>query len=65
MTDRELWACANQVLQTHGENGPLYVAKQIGALALEGDAEGIAAWQQIARNLSELAGLDTASSGRH
>ena len=65
LTNWELWACANQVLQTHGENSPRFVADQIGALALDGDAEGIAAWREIARRLSELAGLDAASSARH
>lgn len=65
LTDWELWACANQVLQTHGGDSPRYVAEQIGALALDGDADGIAAWQEIARRLSQLAGLDAASTERH
>ena len=30
LSDWELWACANQVLKTHGENAPLHVAEQIG-----------------------------------
>lgn len=55
--DWELWACANQVLQTQGKNGPRYIAEQIGTLALDGDAEGIAVWQEIARRLAGLAGI--------
>jgi hypothetical protein len=65
LTDWELWACANQVLLTHGEASPRHVAEQIGALAVVGDAQGIATWQEIARRLSELVGLDTASTERH
>jgi len=65
LTDWELWAGANQVLQTQGENSPRYVAEQIGALAMEGDADGIATWQEIARRLSQLAGLDAPSTGPH
>lgn len=34
LNDWQLWACANQVLQNHGENSPLHIAEQIGALAL-------------------------------
>ena len=30
LNDWELWACANQVVKTHGENAPLHVAEQIG-----------------------------------
>lgn len=65
LSDWELWACANQIFQTHGENSPRFVAEQIGALALDGDADGLATWQELARRLSELAGLDTASTERH
>ena len=58
LSDWELWACANRVLQTHGENAPLHIAEQIGALALAGDAEGIRTWQAIARRIAGLAGKD-------
>jgi len=65
LTEWELWACANQVLQTQGENSPLYVAEQIGALVLDGDAQGVATWQEIAKRLHELTGQDAASPKRH
>ena len=44
LSDWELWACANHVLQTHGDKAPLHVAEQIGALALAGDEAGIRTW---------------------
>ena len=57
LSDWELWACANQVLKTHGEQAPFHVAEQIGAQVLAGDADGISAWQEIARRIAHLSGL--------
>lgn len=59
LSDWELWACANQVLQIHGDQGPRYIAEQIGALVLAGDRDGIETWKAIAKRLAELAGLST------
>lgn len=58
LSEWELWACANQVLTTHGDKAPLHVAEQIGALALAGDESGIQTWQAIARRIAELTGKD-------
>ncbi|USA60140.1 hypothetical protein NCF85_08380 [Qipengyuania citrea] len=58
LSDWELWACANQVLKTHGENAPLHVAEQIGVLALERDEAGIATWKAMAQRVAELMGKD-------
>lgn len=54
MTDRELWACAHQVVRQHGDDAPRFVAERLGALALNGDAAGISAWQAIARKVAQL-----------
>lgn len=56
LSDWELWACANEVLKTHGDKAALFVAEQIGALVLAGDDNGIATWQAIARRIAELSG---------
>jgi len=56
LTDWELWAVANKVLQQHGENAPLHVAERIGALTFAGDDGGVAAWKGIERRLLELMG---------
>lgn len=65
LSDWELWACANQVMTAHGTDAPLHVAEQLGALALAGDAEGIAAWQEIARRIVPLTGTaDAAAAAR-
>jgi len=63
--DKELWACAHQVLKTHGDSAPRHVAERIGELALQGDAEGVATWKAIARRLSDLAGLGPTSGAPH
>jgi hypothetical protein len=31
LSDRELWACANEVMRQHGDRAPLFVAERIGA----------------------------------
>ena len=59
LSEWELWACANQVLNTHGEKAPLHVAEQIGTLALAGDEAGIATWQGIAKRIAGLMGKDS------
>lgn len=58
LSEWELWACANQVLKMHGDQAPLYVAEQIGALALADDEAGIQTWQAIARRIAQLTGKD-------
>ena len=55
LSDWELWAGANQVLKLHGDKEAHHVAKQIGALVLQGDEDGIVAWQEIARRIAALA----------
>ena len=54
LSEWELWACANRVLQTYGDNAALHAAEQIGALVLEGDAEGVRTWQAIAARIAQL-----------
>jgi hypothetical protein len=54
LSDWELWACANHVLQTHGDQAAVHVAEQIGALALAGDTAGVRTWQAIAGRIAQL-----------
>jgi hypothetical protein len=55
LSEWELWACANRVLQTYGDDAALHAAEQIGALVLEGDAKGVRTWQAIAERIAQLA----------
>jgi hypothetical protein len=54
LTDWELWAAAHRMLEEHGSDASAFVASRIGALALEGEAAGVAAWKEIARRMVEL-----------
>lgn len=52
--EQERWAAAAMVLKQHGDRAPLFVAELIGALALAGETDGIALWQDIATKLWSL-----------
>lgn len=65
LTERELWAAANMVLRQHGALAPRFVAERIGALALAGDAPGIAAWRAIAARIEQLSGAATTGGVPH
>ena len=52
--DRELWACANEVLRQHGGQARMLVTERIRALALAGDGAGVATWQAIAGRIAQL-----------
>jgi len=47
--DQQSWAVALWVEKKHGDKAPRYIAEQIGRMALEGDAAGMARWRQVAR----------------
>lgn len=46
----EAWA----IQRLHGDGAPRWVAERIGALALAGDADGVARFQAIAARIDEL-----------
>jgi hypothetical protein len=54
LSEWELWACANRVLQSDGEIDSLHAAEQIEGLAQAGDADGARAWRAIARRIGQL-----------
>lgn len=54
LSDRELWACAAETLRQYGAGAPAFVADRIGALALDGDMAGVAAWKVIAARSDQL-----------
>ena len=58
LSEWELWACANRVLQSHGEHAAAHAAEQIEALAQAGDADGVRAWRAIARLIGQPSGMD-------
>ncbi len=58
LSEWELWACANRVLQSHGENASLHAAEQIEALAQAGDTNGVRVRRAIARRIAQLSEKD-------
>ena len=53
--DDELTAIALWVQRTQGANAQVYMAEQIGALALRGETAGIERWKAVAGRFQELA----------
>jgi hypothetical protein len=54
LTDWELWAVANEVMQQHGERASVHIAERIGALALAGNGPGVEAWKAVAVRVQSL-----------
>lgn len=54
ISDWEVWSCAQAMLNRHGDQAPLKIAERIGALALDGDEQGVATWRRIAGAADEL-----------
>lgn len=54
--DGELLAVALWVKQAHGPAAGVFIAEQIGALALRGDTAGIERWKAIAATFQALSG---------
>jgi hypothetical protein len=50
----ERWAEALLIEKTHGDDAPRWIAERIGALALDGDEDGIARFRTIAALLDQL-----------
>ena len=60
LADREIWACALQVMKHHGSNAPVHIAERIGALALAGDMAGVETWKRIADRVDRLSDVAAA-----
>ena len=54
LTDWELWAVPQGVVEQHGEQGPLFIAGRIGYLAAKGDEAGVATWKEVARRVAKM-----------
>jgi hypothetical protein len=54
ISDRELWACAQQAINHHGPDVDRYIAERTKALAEAGDEAGVAAWRAIADRVDQL-----------
>jgi hypothetical protein len=52
--DRELWACANLLVQQHGDGARAHADNRIAALFADSDHKGVATWQAIATRIEQL-----------
>lgn len=63
--EREIWACANHVLQRYGEDADFHAAQRADELLDQGDIAGQRTWLRILQRIRELAELSAPSSARH
>ena len=54
ITERELWACAQHVIETHGHLADAFVVERVTVLAAEKDLAGLRTWQAIAERMYRL-----------
>jgi hypothetical protein len=45
--EKELWAIALWVEKNAGDDGDIYITKQIDRLKREGDLDGVAMWEKV------------------
>lgn len=54
VTERDIWATANLVIQQHGEHAWLHAAQRSDALLERGDVDGARVWRRIKRAIDAL-----------
>jgi hypothetical protein len=65
ISDHELWACANYVLNHHGPDVDRFIAERMSALAAAGDHAGTQAWSAIAERVDRLRQMPPPQQFRH
>jgi hypothetical protein len=56
--DREIWACANQIMQQYGEDAWFHAAQRADGLLSAGDDEGHRTWRRILAWIEALKDLE-------
>jgi hypothetical protein len=54
LSDWELWACANQLVDQHGRGAITEAGERILAMVAEGDQDGHATWLAILSRMNQL-----------
>jgi hypothetical protein len=54
LTDRELWACAHELVEQHGRGAVLKAGERILDLEADGDVAGHTAWMMILERIVKL-----------
>ena len=57
ISDRELWACANLVLNHHGPDVGRFIGERLSALTAAEDEAGVKTWSAIADRVTQLRDL--------
>ena len=65
ISDRELWACAHQVMSHHGPDVDRFIEERMAALAAAGDEAGSRAWRAIAERVDALRKTEPEGDRRH
>ena len=61
LSDRELWACANEYGRQHGFDAPIFAAMRADELDARCDLDGARNWRLIANRIRQLlAGANSA-----
>jgi hypothetical protein len=56
LTEWELWACANEMINQHGADAAIFAAQRADALFGQADLEGAQAWRSIVKRINQLEG---------
>jgi hypothetical protein len=54
LTEWELWACAQRMVDDHGADAPIHAAMRADELLENGDQEGCSTWVLIMHRTKEL-----------
>ena len=54
ITEWELWACANQAINEHGADAPIFAAMRADELFEQGDDDGARTWRLIVERINGL-----------
>ena len=65
ISDRELWACAQQLINHHGPDVDRFIEERMTALARAGDDAGMQAWLAIANRVDQLRRKPAEDEVRH
>ncbi|KKC27913.1 DUF6961 family protein [Sphingomonas sp. SRS2] len=56
--DREIWACAHQLMRQYGDVAWLHAAQRADELLASGDHEGHRVWMRILKHIEDLEKLE-------
>ncbi|KQX19051.1 MULTISPECIES: DUF6961 family protein [unclassified Sphingomonas] len=52
--DKEVWACAHQLMRQYGDAASFHAAQRADELLADNDLEGVKTWVRIANRIEQL-----------